>query len=255
MEITQKLNAAQISPSDTIADMVTKHPNRAKVFRELGIDFSCRGNMTIREACEQKGLDIEDVLLHFKNTSATDTQGGLDFVKWDSSFLSQYIVQMHHKYVKTLTTYIKELSRKVAIENSLKHPEITRVADIFTIIGKTLVQNTDQEELVLFPYIHALSEAYKKDKRIKAAEFDNLSIPLTMIQAEHQQLVKDFEEIRLLTNNYELPRYVSSSYTILLKMLRDYEDDLIMHVHIENNILFPKLLALEDEMRTNGLLA
>ncbi|HVS90859.1 MAG TPA: iron-sulfur cluster repair di-iron protein [Mucilaginibacter sp.] len=234
--------------AETIGELVAKDYRKAQVFKSYGIDFCCGGKKTVSEVCAKKGIDrsqLEKDLLAAEQ-KATDSE--YDFQKWDIGFLSDYIVNTHHQYVKDNTAFIKEFAEKVARVHGANHPELVRVAEIFSRIGQDLTLHMMKEEKILFPRIKELAHYQKVGAAIPADDFGLVSVPIQVMESEHEQAGEDFEEIRALTANYQLPADACRSYTILFKKLEEYENDLHRHVHLENNILFPKAIQVEKEL-------
>lgn len=234
----------------TIGEIVLRDYRKAKIFKGMGIDFSCGGNMTISEACMDNGLSTEEVIRQLAAELPPTVVPEMDFQNWDIGFLCKYLVQLHHQYIKNKTSFIGELAGRVGKANDEKHPEIAKIAEIFEKAGKLLTMNMHKEEQVLFPYITELNEANKKGRIIPQATSKPVFMQAYLMRAEHEKVVEDFRLIRQLTNNYQLPPYAMYGYGILFKMLQEYEDDLHLHLHMENNILFPKAIKMESEMRS-----
>ncbi len=233
---------------ETIGQIVAKDYRKAQVFKKFGIDFCCGGKKTIAEVCEKKGINVADVEQQLLLIKGEDVDSEKDFQKWDLGFLSDYIINTHHQYVKDNTAFINELAQKVARVHGDRHPEAFLVAEVFDRIGKVLTLHMMKEEKILFPHIKELANIKKTGGLLPAAEFGKISTPIHLMESEHEQAGDDFETIRDLTANYRLPADACSSYTILYKMLEEYENDLHRHVHLENNILFPKAIELEKEL-------
>lgn len=239
-------NAAE-GNSETIGEMVTKDYRKAQVFKKLGIDFCCGGKKTLEEVCEKKGLDVESVKTELSKAENIDPLMNQNFEKWEPGFLADYIVNTHHNYVRENIPFVTEMAEKVARVHGDSHPELVEVARLFNGIGKDLSLHMMKEEKVLFPFIKKLGEAAQTNTKIAAAEFGDVSNPTQLMEMEHEQAGEDLAAIRGLTNNYTLPADACTSYTILFQKLQEFENDLFNHVHLENNILFPKALALEKD--------
>ncbi|MDP9077046.1 MAG: DUF542 domain-containing protein [Bacteroidota bacterium] len=234
---------------ETIGEIVARDYGKAAIFKSLGIDFSCGGKQTIEEVCKQHGLAASELSLLLAAETQPLLTPDMDFQSWDIGFMCKYMVKLHHLYLKSNTPFIQELSKKISKTYSEKYPEIIEVVAIFEKISKLLMRSMDKEEQNIFPYIIALNEAYKNGTVIKEAAFGPLSFSVYLLEAEHENLAEDFRMLRTLTRNYQLPPYVPHSYGILYKMLQEYEDDIYLHLHLENNILFPKAIEIENEMR------
>ncbi|TWJ01655.1 regulator of cell morphogenesis and NO signaling [Mucilaginibacter frigoritolerans] len=231
---------------ETIGEIVARDYSKATVFKTLGIDFSCGGKLTIADACKQHGLVEEEVLQQLNNVIALSGMPDMDFQSWDIGFMCKYMIQLHHLYLKNNTPFIQELSHKICKTYAEKHREIIRITEVFEYTSNLLMQNMVKEEQSVFPYIIALNNAYKNGSIIKEAS--PVSILIYLMEAEHEKVAENFRELRSLTNNYQLPQYVPHSYGILYKMLQEYEDDVYLHLHLENNILYPKVIQMENEM-------
>lgn len=235
--------------TETIGQIVAADYRKAQVFKKLGIDFCCGGKKTIAEVCEKKGIDPQEVerqLAAVQGEATTSSEN--DFQNWDLGFLSDYIINTHHRYVRENTQFILEMAQKVARVHGERHPELIQVANLFSGIGNDLILHMVKEEKILFPFIKELAQVYNSGGMLPSANFGKISVPIQVMEAEHEQVGGDFETIRKITSNYQLPGDACSSYTILFKKLEEYETDLHRHVHLESNILFPKAIQLEKEL-------
>ena len=233
---------------ETIGDIVTKDFRKAQVFKKFGIDFCCGGRKTLKEVCDKKGLDFAQVEQELLLANQSEENPALNFDQWDLSFLVDYIVNTHHNYVKNSLPFINELAQKVANVHGERHPEAIKIASIFDSTAKDFSLHLMKEENILFPYIKEMVTAKSEGKSINPAVFGSVDNPTQMMESEHEQAGEDMEAIRALTNDYQLPQDACTSYSILYKKLEEFENDLFNHVHLENNILFPKSIALEKEL-------
>ena len=234
---------------ETIGEMVTKDYRRAQVFKNFGIDFCCGGKKTISEVCDTKGINPEQVNQALDAIGIHAPSAENDYLKWDIGFLADFIVNTHHQYIRDNTVFITELANKVAKMHGNTHPEAIKVAAIFTGVAEDLMLHIEKEERVLFPFIKQLANVQKNGGIMHESSFGDVSNPIHMMEAEHEQAGEAMEQIRLLTHNFKLPEDACASYTILYKMLSEYEDDLHRHVHLENNVLFPKAILAEENCR------
>jgi len=233
---------------ETIGQIVARDYRKAQVFKNLGIDFCCGGKKTIAEVCEKKGIDPAEVERQLEAVKGEATNSENDFQNWDLGFLSDYIINTHHRYVRDNITFILEIAQKVARVHGDRHPELVRVAQLFERIGNDLTLHMVKEEKILFPFIKELAQVYNSGGMLPSANFGKISVPIQVMDSEHEQVGGDFETIREITRNYTLPVDACSSYTILFKKLEEYENNLHRHVHLESNILFPKAIQLEKEL-------
>lgn len=233
---------------ETIGDMVTKDFRKAQVFKKLGIDFCCGGKKTLKEVCDKKGLNVDEVEQELLLTNLQESNSALNFDQWDIDFLVDYIVNTHHRYVKDNLSFINELAQKVGNVHGDRYPEAIEVAQVFAKTAQDFSLHLMKEETILFPYIKNMVMAKNEGKNISPASFGTVDHPTQMMESEHEQAGEDMASIRALTNNYQLPKDACTSYTILYKKLEEFENDLFNHVHLENNILFPKAITLEKQI-------
>lgn len=239
---------AEDGQQETIGEMVAKDYRKAQVFKSLGIDFCCGGKKTLDEVCERKALNIDQVNEKLSSVNLQEQNTSLNFDKWELDFLADYIVNTHHQYVKENVPFITELANKVARVHGDRHPEVIEIASLFNGIGKALNLHLMKEENAVFPFIKELVHAKKSGGAASAFSLDNMNTPAQILEMEHEQVGEDMAIIRSLTDQYTLPPDACTSYTILYKKLDEFESDLFIHVHLENNILFPKALQLEKEL-------
>lgn len=234
----------------TIGEIVTKDYRKAQVFKSFGIDFCCGGKKTIAEVCQSKGIDVALVKEALDQVGGEVKAGENEYLKWDIGFLTDYIINTHHQYVKENTQFILELASKVAKVHGDQHPELVDVARIFTQVGLDLVSHMNKEERILFPFIKDLAAVQRNGGSIPVSAFGKVSNPIKMMEVEHEEAGEALQTIREITNNFTSPADACNSYTILFKKLDEYENDLHKHVHLENNILFPKSISVENELQT-----
>lgn len=246
VRISKKAEDAQ---EETIGEMVAKDYRKAQVFKKFGIDFCCGGKKALSEVCDKKGLDIHKVQAELSAVDEITVGSSVDFQAWDLDFLSDYIINTHHRYVKENIPFLSEISQKVARVHGDHHPELVRIAEVFSGIAADLSQHLVKEESVLFPYIKELVSAQKNGGSLPMPSFGNVTNPIKVMEMEHEGAGEDLSEIRLLSSDYLVPEDACTSYRILFKKLEEFENDLHQHVHLENNILFPKAIELERQLK------
>lgn len=230
--------STQINIEPTIGEIVANDFRAASVFKESGIDFCCGGNKSVTEACKEKGADESHLIQQLKTLAKTPVSGAMNFKEWNLSFLSDYIVNTHHKFVLKNLPELVFYTQKIANVHGEHHPELIEVANFFTKINEELLQHLKNEEEVLFP---AIKEAEKNaSSEVKATIISEI----TRMQGEHEFAGGAMDKINVLTNNYLIPEDACNTYRVSLRLLEQFEDDLHIHVHLENNILYPKALKL-----------
>jgi regulator of cell morphogenesis and NO signaling len=242
-----KLNAGQ--KSETIGELVATDYRKAEVFRKFGLDFCCGGKRTVREACEKKGINPDEVEAELASVEKQESGNRhLDFNNWELDFLTDYIINTHHRYVREAIPMLDELSQKVARVHGDVHPELIQIEKHYREVSEELTMHMQKEEYILFPFIKTLAAAKRNGEKVAAPGFGTITNPINMMEAEHVNAGENLVAARELSNNYTLPHDACNSYRILFAKLDEFERDLHQHIHLENNILFPKAIALEKDL-------
>lgn len=242
-----KISKRIIGESDeTLGQIATKDLRKAQVFKKYGLDFCCGGKKTVKEACAEKGLDVTKVEQELQQSDSLPASSRpLPYDDWSLDFLVDYIINTHHSYVKKTLPDIKAYAEKVKKVHSAHHPELVRIFQLVEEVYAELMAHLIKEEKVLFPYVKELVAAKTGTQPLHAAHFGTVQTPINMMEMEHEIVGKNLDEIRILSNNYALPEDACASYSLLYRMLDEFDDDLHLHIHLENNILFPKALEIE----------
>ncbi|MBC7567646.1 MAG: iron-sulfur cluster repair di-iron protein, partial [Pedobacter sp.] len=234
--------------TETIGEIVNKDYRKAQVFKRYGIDFCCGGKKTIAEVCKTKGIDTTQLEKDLEVMSDEAYSSENDYLKWDTNFLVDYIINTHHRYVKDNTGFIKELANKVAKVHGVQHPEAIKIASIYSEVADDLLLHLEKEEKILFPFIKELVRVEADGSVMPESLLGNVANPIQMMEAEHEKAGEALQMIREITQNFTLPADACNSYMILYKKLDEYENDLHRHVHLENNVLFPKAIDLQAKL-------
>jgi regulator of cell morphogenesis and NO signaling len=231
----------------TLSEIVTKDFKAAAVFEKYNLDFCCGGNKPVAEACKEKGLDSSAVIDELQ--SVTDNNGlAGKYDHWGLDFLIDYIINNHHAYVTKMIPLISAHTQKIASVHGENHPELTQVAESFERVYKDLKQHMIKEEQILFPFVKQLVKAKNNGNNSEPPFFGTVKNPIGMMEAEHQAAGDELREIRRLTYNYEIPDDACNTYRVTMQELKEFEEDLHKHVYLENYILFPKSIDLEQEL-------
>lgn len=231
------MNANEMN-NKLLGDIVANDFRSAEIFKEAGIDFCCGGKKTLAEACKEKGLNINEVADRLKKIQEEPASPGQNFKEWSLDFLSDYIVNTHHNYVRRTMPDLLFYTAKIASVHGENHPELKEVADLFIQIEAELTQHMKMEEDVLFPAIKTALRGNSSDVK------ERIHSEITRMSGEHEFAGGAMDKINEITGNYKVPADGCNTYNVTFKLLRQFEDDLHVHVHLENNILFPKALAL-----------
>ncbi len=222
--------------ANTIGEIVALDYRAASVFKEAGIDFCCGGKKSIDDACSEKGIDPLELKGKLKELESSPNTTTHNFNEWDPGFLCDYIVNTHHKYVLKYLPELVHYTQKIASVHGDRHPELSEVADLFSQINRELLQHMKNEEEVLFPSIKkVLNTGSREAKATIISEIARLS-------GEHEFAGGAMDKINVITGNYCVPADGCNTYQVTFNLLQQFEDDLHTHVHLENNILFPKAL-------------
>jgi regulator of cell morphogenesis and NO signaling len=232
---------------ETLGEIATKDLRKAEIFKKYGLDFCCGGKKTVRQACADKGIDATKVEEELQNAEVAAFTRPLPYNEWSLSFLADYIVNTHHSYVTKTLPELKAYATKVAKVHGSHHPELVPVRQLVEDIDQELTEHMVKEESILFPFIKQLEASKSNGKKLEPAGFGTVQNPINMMEHEHEAVGKNLEKIRVLTNDYAIPEDACASYKLLFKMLEEFESDLFTHIHLENNILFPKALKLEKQ--------
>jgi len=217
----------------------------AAVFSKYGIDFCCKGNRTLEEVCEKKGLDsnaIEDELIAVLESKSDSS---IDFKSWPTDLLIDYIEKTHHRYVEEKSIALLFYLDKLCKVHGQRHPELFEIALHFKICAGELAQHMKKEELILFPFVKKMYYALRDNTNIEQPHFGTVDNPIAMMQDEHENEGERFRKIAQLTNDYNPPADACETYKVTFAMLKEFEQDLHKHIHLENNIVFPKAKAME----------
>lgn len=243
-----KLSKLKIDQTPTIGDLVAEDFRKAEVFEKYGIDFCCGGKKTVAEACNKKGVDVGLVERELHKVERQPNRNLHGFSNWNPGLLADYIINNHHQYVKRSLPFLHELSAKVARVHGDLHPEVAAIATHFEGIEQELLSHMQKEEIILFPYIKELAEAKQSGSQLMPPPFGTIDNPINMMEQEHDTVGNSMAAIEQLSNGFDPPNDGCTSYRILFAKLQEFQKDLHQHIHLENNILFPKALKLEKEL-------
>lgn len=225
-----------ISTDTTVSSLVTERPGRARVFEALGIDYCCGGNRPLGEVCAEKGLDAHTVLRMLEAFDlGAGTEERTDWSKATMTDLVDHIIEVHHGYLKEALPRLEFLVNKVASAHGDRHPELLRLQEVFVSLTPDLETHLREEEEVLFPMCRQLEGA---DGRPDF--WDRTEDPTGSMLREHEDVGKVLATMRELTAGFEPPTDACNTYRAMLDGLAELEADLHLHIHEENNILFPK---------------
>lgn len=229
-----------IDAGKTVGELVAEDVRTAGVFEKYGIDFCCGGNVRLSDICRGRSIDISAIEKELEAAKSTPLDRGQNYGAWDLSFLADYIVNTHHAYLKENLEGIRAYTKKVSEVHGANHPELVEIADIYDKIATDMTAHLREEEEVLFPMVKRVAAAKNAGKEPEQEEAGALRETLAKLGKEHDEVGEAVHTIRRLSGDYAVPPDACNTYRLVLEKLKEFEDDLHKHVHLENNILFPK---------------
>jgi regulator of cell morphogenesis and NO signaling len=229
----------------TIRDIVAGDFRAAAVFQRHGLDFCCGGERRVADACRDKGLDAAVVLAEIESACHSGEGGAPAFASWDVPTLISHIVGTHHQYVREAIPPLLVHTEKIAAVHGERHPELAEVAQLFAGVADEMLSHMFKEERILFPFIQSLHDAASGNRPAPPAPFGTVANPIHMMEMEHDSAGNAMARIHELTGGYEPPADACTTYRVSMQELRAFEEDLHTHVHLENNILFPRAIEIE----------
>ncbi len=233
-----------ITKDNIVGEVVAKDYRAASIFKAHKIDFCCRGNRSIADVCENSKIDPNQLIDELNRTTSSTGDQSIDFASWDMDLLADYIEKKHHRYVEKTIPELKAYLNKVARVHGDRHPELIEIDQLFSASAGELTAHMKKEELILFPYVRLMAA----NNQPKQPHFGTVQNPVNMMMQEHDNEGERFRKIAALTNNYTPPADACATYKVSFALLKEFEDDLHLHIHLENNILFPKAIAAEQQL-------
>lgn len=228
----------------TIGKIVAEDYRTAKVFEGHGIDFCCGGNTALRTICKEKEIDIALLTQELEAVKNKPVERSQDFSSWELSFLADYIVNVHHNYLKENMDKIDEYTGKIADVHGSNHPEVVKIAVIFSKIVINLKAHLKEEEETFFPALKRVDANKKASTKPAEKDVEIMQESLKNLVAEHEEIGDAVHDIHRLASGYTIPDDVCNTFALTYRKLKEFEEDLHKHVHLENNILFPKAVQL-----------
>ena len=230
----------------TVRELALESSSATRVFEKLGIDYCCGGNKSLDEACRTANLSVDRVQRELDNAKQeAQPNGGRDWQREPLSELIAHINGTHHKFVRQEIARLTPLMDKVCAKHGPNHPELLHIQAIFRGLAQELTSHLMKEEMVLFPYVARLEEAVIEGEPVLPAPFGTVANPVAMMEHEHDSAGDAVRAIRSASSGYVAPESACASYQTLYRGLEEFEADLHQHIHLENNILFPRALAME----------
>lgn len=228
----------------TVGELVTEDIRTATIFKKFGIDFCCGGGKPVQEACEEKGANYENLMNEIRSIM-NESSSEIDFQNMPLGDLINYIFEKHHKYIYENGPITAQFVNKVAAVHGERHPETVEVAKVYNELLSELNHHMMKEENVLFPYVKSLIVA-SEEKTDTTRPF--VSQPIRVMEMEHDLAGEMLKKMSSLTSGYNPPVDACNTFKAAYANLKAMEDDIHFHIHLENNILFPKAVELETQL-------
>jgi regulator of cell morphogenesis and NO signaling len=238
----------------TLAQIVNNNQQAASIFEKYHLDFCCKGKRSLEQACSEQQLSVSQVAEELEDIIAKDNKHQIvDFEKMALTQLADYIVQTHHAYVKNEMPQIYAYLHKVSSKHGDRHPGLYKIFQTFAAVKEEMEGHMKKEELVLFPRIKELEKLANNETANLQLNPGYLQSPITIMEQEHDHAGNLLNDIRILSNDYAPPQDACTTYRLSFAALKAFEMDLHQHVHLENNILFPRAINTFKELQTTTL--
>ncbi len=235
----------KLTNKSTIGEIVADDFRTAAVFTKYHIDFCCKGFRTIEEVCKKRDIDETVLIEYILDAKKNTANQSFDYKTWPVDVITDYLTKTHHRYINEKAPIIIQYLTKLAGVHGAIHPELHEIHTIFSKSFLDLKAHLNREETVVFPFIIKMKNAQSKGTDLDIPPFLSIENPIATLKEDHEVESERFRRIAALTNNYTPPTESCNTYKVAFAMLEEFEKDLRKHIHLENNILFPKVIELE----------
>jgi regulator of cell morphogenesis and NO signaling len=237
----------KITEENTVAEIVVQNIKTAHVFKKHGIDFCCGGGITIEKACLKNSVDYA-ILKKEIEAISNGLSKAYNYDDWELDFLIDHIINVHHTYVEESIPLLLAYANKVAHVHGHHYEEVVKINALVEVVVEELGAHMKKEEMILFPYVKQLVKAKREGQELSLPHFGTVNNPIQMMFQEHENAGDVFKQIAKLSNDYTPPAEACNTFRALYSKLEEFEQDLHQHIHLENNILFPKAIELEQSI-------
>jgi regulator of cell morphogenesis and NO signaling len=231
-----------------VRDFAVEVPGATRLFEKYGIDYCCGGAAALADACAAKGIDVGEVSARLAELEHASASSGVDRSSWSLAALALHIVETHHTFTRSELERVERLLDKVCSVHGERHPEVLALRDTVRALTEDLLPHMLKEERVLFPFIEALERAKHAGQRPPTPPFGSVAFPVRMMRVEHDAAGALLARMRQITTDYTPPPDACLTFRTLYEALAELERDLHEHIHLENNVLFPRAETLEAEL-------
>ena len=230
----------------TVRDIALEQPASIRVFERFGIDYCCGGRKPLAEACEERSIDTETVLAALEEATGAGGEETRDWTKASLESICNHIVETHHAYVRAELPRLEAFAEKVYSRHGDMQPELGQIRELVGSVGEDLLQHMDKEEMVLFPYVTNLERNLASCGPRPLGCFGAVRNPIRVMMSEHDAAGDALARMRSLSGGFTPPEWACPTYRGFYQALSEFEKDLHQHVHLENNVLFPRAIELDE---------
>jgi regulator of cell morphogenesis and NO signaling len=230
----------------TVREIALEQPTAIRVFEQFGIDYCCGGRKPLAEACAAGNLEVAKVIAALEAAAKKPYPDGENWTGKSLESLSSHIVATHHAYVKRELPRLAQLAQKIVNRHGSTKAELPVIAATLTQLDEELSQHLAKEEAVLFPYVASLEQSVSLGAAKPHSCFGTVANPIAMMTREHDVAGTLMAEIHRLSGAFTTPEDACPTFHAFYDGLREFERDLHQHIHLENNILFPRAIELEE---------
>jgi len=236
-----------ITGETKVKEIAAANPRATRILEQAGVDYCCGGNKSLHDACAHVGVSEEEIMERLRENKADVEPADKNWASAPLGDLTQHIREKHHRYVREAVQRVPALLTRVKTKHGNNHPEIAEIEDLFLKIGREMTMHMQTEEQILFPYIEALGRAANGEAVLEPPFFQTVRNPVQAMMEEHDAAAALVNQIHAASSAYTPPANACASYQALYRDLQEFEADLHEHVHLENNILFPRAIEMEAE--------
>lgn len=235
-----------------VKDIALSNPGARQILEDAGVDYCCGGGKSLHEACMHAGAPAEEILKRLRENSEQVSPGEAAWVSAPLADLTRHIREKHHRYVREAIARVRPLLEKVKAKHGENHREIAAIEELFLEVGREMIMHMQKEEQILFPYIDSVEKSANGNGSLEPPFFQTVQNPIHAMMKEHDAAGDLVKRIRKASAEYTAPMDACTSYKALYQELREFEADLHQHVHLENNVLFPRAVEMEAAVVQRG---
>jgi len=233
------------STETKVNEIALSHPGARRVLEDAGVDYCCGGGKSLQDACMHAGVAADEILERLRQNSELAGPGDTEWTNASLAKLTGHIRERHHQYVRDSIPRVRALLAKIREKHGPKYREIEEIEKLFGNVAREMTAHMQKEEQILFPYIDGLERSARGNGAVEPPFFQTVRNPIHAMMQEHDSAGELVRKIRKASNEYKAPADACSSFQATYHELRQFEEDLHLHVHLENNILFPRAVELE----------